>query len=168
MKPDDSRVLAGLLAAASVAAQTADDILEGNFTALGGRKIAPSTRFQATQTGDKSVHGSTGSGPASSASTLLSGPRMVQVFDGEGLVHPRLPGFAASCTDRPRGPPRAGRPRQSTFDHAAKGHRVRSAGWLPAGEGDTLTTAKGDVRTLWFDSADVADSRTQEFREVVE
>jgi len=161
-------ILAGLLAATGLAAQTADDILEGNFAALGGKatlRAVRTLRLEATQkTGDETV-----------ALTIywkrpdklriespVQGLATVQVFDGATAwyTYPELTGFAAELlsgaaleslraqADLLEGP---------TFDYTAKGHRVELLGKekLPGGDAWRLllTTAKGDVRTLWFDCA---------------
>ncbi len=169
-------ILAGLLAAACGAAQTADDILEANFAALGGKariRAVRTLRLEATQqTGDKSV-------PLTiywkrpgklRIESPLQGLETVQAFDGERgwYTYPELPGFEAvvltdgalealrAQADLVEGP---------TLDHAAKGHRVELLGKDALAGGEAwrvlLTTAKGEVRTLWFDSTSMLQTREE-------
>lgn len=169
-------ILAGLLMAGCVRAQTADDILEHNFAALGGKarlRAVRTLRLEATQqTGDKSVQLKIyWKRPGKlRIESPLQGLDTVQVFDGEKAwyTYPQLPGFEAELltdaalealraqADLVEGP---------TFDHAAKGHRVELLGKekLPDGEAwrILLTTAKGEVRTLWFDSTSMLQTREE-------
>jgi outer membrane lipoprotein-sorting protein len=157
---------AGLIVASCAAAETADDVLERNFAALGGKeklRAVQTLRLEATQeSGGKSV-------PVKvwwkrpdkiRIQSPFQGLETVQVFDGRQAwyTYPDLPGFETQIlteaemaalraqADFVEGP---------TFDHAAKGHRVELLGKEKLGDGEAwrllLTTAQGDVRTLWFD-----------------
>ncbi len=169
-------ILAGLLMAACIRAQTADEILERNFAALGSKaklRAVRTLRLEASQrTGDKTV-------PLKiywkrPDKLRIESPfqdlDMVQVFDGERAwyTYPALPGFEPQTltgadlealrtqADLVEGP---------TFDHAAKGNRVELLGKEKLPEGEAwrllLTTARGDVRTLWFDSKSMLQVREE-------
>ncbi len=181
---------AGLLAAACVAAQSApsapsapsgpsaDAILERNFAALGGKErihAVRTLRLEATQSaGSKSV-------PLKilwkrpdrlRIEVPDDGLDMLQVFDGERAwyTYPALPGFEVQFLD---GAEREAMRAQAdlvdgpTLDYAAKGHRVELLGQekLPGTATDAwrlqLTTAQGEVRTLWFDSSSALQVREE-------
>lgn len=169
-------MFAGLLAAACATAQTADGILERNFAALGGKakiRAIRSLRLEATQQqGAKSV-------PIRllwkrpnrlRIESPYEGVEAVQVFDGARgwYTYPGLPGFETqdldgasldalrAQADLVEGP---------TFDYAAKGNKVELLGRDKLAEGEAwrllLTTAQGDVRTLWFDAHSMLEVREE-------
>ena len=178
-------ILAGLLTASCATAQTADEILERNFAALGGRaklRAVRTLRLEATQvTGDKSVPLKTywKRPDKLRIESAVDGLDVLQVFDGEKgwYTYSALPGFGVEYfTDLPlqalqaqadllEGP---------TFDYAAKGHRVELIGKEKLNGGEAwrllLTTAKGEVRTLWFDTNSMLQIREErkELREGLE
>ena len=178
-------VLAGLLAAACATAQadptppTADDILERNFAALGGReklRAVRTVRFEATQQAG---------GQSTPTKVYWKRPDRLRIeVPDEGLIkvvafdgatawstYPQLPGFETEVLE---GPARDSLREQAdlvegpTFDYAAKGHHVELVGKEKVGAGEAwrllLTTAKGELRTFWFDCAsflEVREERTQ-------
>jgi outer membrane lipoprotein-sorting protein len=207
--PATITILAGLLAAACTLAETAepaaqrapgvsdgqgageregedatlsaDEILERNFAALGGRE-----RIRAVRT--LYLEATLEAGGRSEPLKLYwqrpdrlrieapnEGLDTLQVFDGEKawFTYPALPGFEVQIldgADREALRAQADLVEGPTFDYAAKGHRVEllGRGKLPEGEAWRLllTTAQGDVRTLWFDAATFLQVREErrEFR----
>ncbi len=174
--------LAGAGAPTPRATPTADEILERNLDALGGRarvSAVGSLRFAAEQwsggVGGQSV-------PVTvywkrpdriRIETAEEGLIKVVAFDGTTAwsTYPELPGFAPQLLD---GAERDSLREQAdlvdgpTFDYAAKGHHVELAGREELASGMAwkllLTTAQGDVRTLWFDCEtylEVREERTQ-------
>ncbi|MEO8197717.1 MAG: hypothetical protein ABI689_13460 [Thermoanaerobaculia bacterium] len=174
--------LAGAGTPTAPATPTADEILERNLAALGGRaKVSAvrSLRLEATQ-------GSAGAGGGSVPLTVYwkhpdrlrietpeEGLVKVVAFDGTTAwsTYPELPGFEAQVLD---GAERDSLREQAdlvdgpTFDYAAKGHHVELVGREELGSGKAwkllLTTAQGEVRALWFDCEtylEVREERTQ-------
>lgn len=174
--------MAGAGAPTARATPTADEILERNLAALGGRaKVSAvrSLRLEATQ-------GSGGTGGGSVPVTIYwkrpdririespeEGLAKVVAFDGTTAwsTYPELPGFEAQVLD---GAERDSLREQAdlvdgpTLDYAAKGHHVELAGQEELATGKAwkllLTTAQGEVRTLWFDCKsylEVREERTQ-------
>jgi len=171
--------LAGAGAPAAPATPSADEILERNFAALGGKDRIRSLRtlsFEGTdQAGGKSV-------PVRvywkrpdrlRIEAPEQGLDKVQAFDGESAwsTYPGLPGF------RPEKLPSAARDalrdqadlvEGPTFDYAAKGNKVELLGKEKLADGEAwrlqLTLANGEVRMLWFDCASelqVREERSQ-------
>ena len=185
-------ILAGLLAAACTLAEStkpapqaaaavspspsqgegatlsADEILERNFAALGGReriRAVRTLRLEATQRAGSRVDAVKLYWKRPDRLRIEApneGLATLQVFDGERawFTYPALPGFEVQILD---GAEREALRAQAdliegpTFDYAAKGHRVELLGKEKRPEGETwrllLTTAQGEVRTLWFDAA---------------
>ena len=176
---------AGLLGAGGPAAgttPTADEILERNLAALGGKarmQAVRTLRFTATQW----------SGGATGQSAPMTvywkrpdrlrieapeeGLLKVLAFDGTTAwsTYPELEGFRPQVFE---GAERDSLREQAdlvdgpTVDYAAKGHHVELAGREDLGSGAAwkilLTTAQGEVRTLWFDCEtflQVREERTQ-------
>lgn len=149
------------------AALTADEVLERNFAALGGRERIRAVRtlyLEATQQAEdrteplklywKRPDRLRIEAPNEGLDTL-------QVFDGEKawFTYPALPGFEVQIldgADREALRAQADLVEGPTFDYAAKGHRVELLGKEKLADGEAwrllLTTAQGDVRTLWFDA----------------
>lgn len=174
--------MAGAGAPTARATPTADEILERNLAALGGRaKVSAvrSLRLEATQ-------GPGGTAGGSVPVTIYwkrpdririespeQGLAKVVAFDGTTAwsTYPELPGFEAQVLD---GAERDSLREQAdlvdgpTLDYAAKGHHVELAGQEELATGKAwkllLTTAQGEVRTLWFDCKsylEVREERTQ-------
>ncbi len=174
--------MAGAGAPTARATPTADEILERNLAALGGRaKVSAvrSLRLEATQ-------GSAGTAGGSVPVTIYwkrpdririespeEGLAKVVAFDGTTAwsTYPELPGFEAQVLD---GAERDSLREQAdlvdgpTLDYAAKGNHVELAGQEELATGKAwkllLTTAQGEVRTLWFDCEsylEVREERTQ-------
>jgi len=185
-------ILAGLLAAACTLAEStkpapqaaaavspspsqgegatlsADEILERNFAALGGReriRAVRTLRLEATQRAGSRVDAVKLYWKRPDRLRIEApneGLATLQVFDGERawFTYPALPGFEVQILD---GAEREALRAQAdliegpTFDYAAKGHRVELLGKEKRPEGEIwrllLTTAQGEVRTLWFDAA---------------
>lgn len=176
-------VSAAAAAAAVPAEISADDILERNFAALGGRE-----RLRAVRT--LRLEASQSAGDRTDSLRVLwkrpdrlrieapeGGLDTLQVFDGERawFTYPALPGFGVQVLEgaaRDALRAQADLVEGSTFDYAAKGHRVELLGREKLeGTGTEawrllLTTAQGDVRTLWIDAATFLQVREQrrEFR----
>lgn len=171
--------LAGAGAPAAPATPSADEILERNFAALGGKEKIRALRtlsFEGTdQAGGQSV-------PVKvywkrpdrlRIEAPEQGLDKVQAFDGENAwsTYPGLPGFQP---ERLEGAARDAFRDQAdlvegpTFGYAAKGHRIELLGKEKLADGEAwrlqLTLASGEVRTLWFDCASdlqVREERTQ-------
>lgn len=165
-------------APAAPAALSADTILERNFTALGGREkihAVRSLRLEATQSaGEKRL-------PLRiywkrpdrlRIEARDEGLDALQVFDGEKawFTYPALPGFEIQFlegAEREALRAQADLVEGPTFDYAAKGHRVELVARekLPGTEIDAwrllLTTAQGEVRTLWFDTSSMLQVREE-------
>ena len=165
-------------APAALSAPSADAILERNFAALGGRdKIhaVRSLRLEATQSaGEKRL-------PLRlywkrpdrlRIEARDEGLDALQVFDGEQawFTYPALPGFEIQFlegAEREALRAQADLVEGPTFDYAAKGHRVELVARekLPGTEIDAwrllLTTAQGEVRTLWFDTSSMLQVREE-------
>lgn len=153
-----------------------DDILERNLAALGGKeklRALKSLRFEATeQTGTQSV-------------PLLvywkrpdrlrveapeEGLLKIQAFDGTRAwsTYPELPGFEAQFLDGAEQDAlrdQADLVEGPTFDYVAKGNRVELLGKESLNNRDAwrleLTTARGEVRMLWFDCASFLEVREE-------
>lgn len=160
---------------------SADEILERNFAALGGRE-----RFRAVRT----LHLEATQQAGGRSETLkvywqhpdrlrieapYDGLDTLQVFDGEKawFTYPGLPGFEVEILDgaqREALRVQADLVEGPTFNYAAKGHRVELLGKEKLPEGEAwrllLTTAQGDIRTLWFDATTFLQVREErrEFR----
>ena len=178
-------ILAGLLSAAGAAAKeapagvSADDILERNFAALGGKaklRAVRTLRFEATQQGGGNSVPMKVYWKRPDRLRIESpeeGLEKVQAFDGERAwsTYPQLQGFAAELLDdagRDSMRDQADLVEGPTFDYAAKGNQVELLGNEKLAEGDAwrlqLTTARGEVRTLWIDCLtllQVREVRTQ-------
>jgi len=158
--------LAGAGAPASPTTPSADEILERNFAALGGKaslRALGSLTYEGTeQTGGKSL-------PVKvywkrpdrlRIEAPEQGLDKVQAFDGERAwsTYPGLAGYPADLlqgaardnlrdlADLVEGP---------TFDYERKGHRLELLGRHKLADGEAwllqLTLANGEVRMLWFD-----------------
>lgn len=166
----------GTAASAAAAAISADDILERNLAALGGRERIGSIktlRFEAIeQTGGKSapVRVSWKRPDRLRVEAPEEGLLKVQAFDGTQAwsTYPELPGFETQLLE---GPERDALRDQAdlvegpTFDYAAKGNRIELLGKERLEDGDAwrlqLTTARGEVRMLWFDCASFLQVREE-------
>lgn len=171
--------LAGAAPPAAPPGLSADEILERNFAAVGGRakiRALATMRFEGI---DRSA------GQSARVKVFWKRPDRirievpeqgldkVQAFDGENAwsIYPGLAGFPAERmvgvgrdtlrdqADLVEGP---------TFDYAAKGNRIELVGKEKLAEGEAwllqLTLASGEVRMLWFDCASflqVREERTQ-------
>jgi outer membrane lipoprotein-sorting protein len=178
-------LLAGLLvllasgAAADRAAPTADEILERNLVALGGRakvKAVRTLRFTATQWSG----GAQGKGLTVKVDwkrpdrlrieTPEDGILKVQGFDGTTgwSTYPELQGFEPDIltgTAREALREQADLVEGPTFDYAAKGNRIELVGKESLDGREAwhlrLTTARGERRSLWFDGGSFLQVREE-------
>lgn len=163
-------------ATAPASGLSADDILERNLAALGGKerlRALKTLRFEATeQTGAKSV-------PLKvfwkrpdrlRVEAPEEGLLKIQAFDGTRAwsTYPDLPGFETQYLDGPEQDAlrdQADLVEGPTFDYAAKGNRVELLGRERLDDRDVwrleLTTARGEVRLLWFDCTSFLEVREE-------
>lgn len=171
--------LAGSAPPAAPADLSADEVLEHNFAAVGGRdriRALATLRFEGIdRSGGQSARVKVfwKRPDRIRIETPEQGLDKVQAFDG-AIAWSTYPGLAGFPAERMVGVGRDTLRDQAdlvegpTFDYAAKGNRIELVGKEKLAEGEAwllqLTLASGEVRLLWFDCASflqVREERTQ-------